>query len=315
MRTLQWIGASNGSGAQDKRTARGPAYFFDYANEYSPFLFANNPPTLIREEVSGTKLEAIPGLVRFNTQLAKLTRESTFPVVIGGDHACAIGTWSGISEKLNGNLGLLWIDAHMDAHTMQTSPSKAVHGMPVATLLGQGSKDLTNLVGKNKIDPRHLVLFGIRSYEPEEKALLQRLGVRVFLMEEIRRRGFAPCWREAIAQVTFGTSGFGITLDLDAIDPIEAPGVGSPAPNGLRSEDILSAIEQTNLHYGASIWSGIEIVEFNPSLDIDDRTCEFIHQCALHIGAKQGLKSPTGGFQLPGHERKTSDGLASARPF
>lgn len=316
MKSVQWIGASCGSGAQDRRTAAGPAYYFDYASENSPYLFFNNPPYFVQEKSSGHKLEALDGLSQFNVELAELVEPALFPCVIGGDHSCAVGTWSGVSRKLRGSLGLLWIDAHMDAHTFQSTPSGAIHGMPVAALLGEGAPSLTQIAGEHaKVRPENLVLFGVRSYEPEEKALLQKFGVRVYGMEEIRQRGFVTTWREAMSIVTQGTSGFGITLDLDALDPHDVPAVGSPVAGGIHQQEILSALDQLSIFYGASQWSGIEIVEFNPNLDVDDQTCEFIHQCVLTVGAKMGLASPSGDLKSRGQQRQDSGRLATARSF
>lgn len=192
--------------------------------------------------------------------------------VFGGDHSCAIGTWNGAAHALGTGapVGLLWIDAHMDAHTPETSPSGALHGMPLACLLGHGIKALCDL-GRPRATllPQHVCLVGVRSYEAGERALLEALGVRIYYMEEIRRRGLPAVMQEARAIVTNGTVGFGVSIDLDALDPIDAPGVGSPEPGGLRRAELVDALDWVRREQA---FLGVEIAEFNPSHDIGDKT-------------------------------------------
>jgi arginase len=204
--------------------------------------------------------------VRLAKRVERVVREGDMPIVVGGDHTCAIGTWKGVAHALadRGLIGLLWIDAHMDAHTPETTESGMLHGMPVACLLGYGYPELTEIAHGAKLDPKCVCLYGVRSYERGEAELLERLGVRVFFMEEIERRGVAETLQEALAIVTCASGGFGITLDLDAIDPGDAPGVGTPAPNGLRGAALVSALAECGGHPGLV---GLEIVEYNPHHD------------------------------------------------
>jgi len=170
--------------------------------------------------------------------------------------------------------GLLWIDAHLDSHTPETSYSGAIHGMPLACLLGRGDKRLLNL-GLNgaQVSAAHTVVLGARSYEPEEFELLQRLGVRIIGEAEIEQRGFAACLDEALAIAAAAPAGFGVTLDLDAIDPHLAPGVGSPEPDGLVTYDVLTA-----MHWiaGQPGLKALEIVEYNPDRDRHGATAGLI---------------------------------------
>lgn len=192
--------------------------------------------------------------------------------VIGGDHTCAIGTWGGAAKALysRGPLGLIWIDAHMDAHTPDTSQSGALHGMPVATLLGYGEDELRHVaMPQPKLKPEHLCVVGVRSFESGEQALLRRLGVRVVHMDEVRARGLDDVLQEAKGIVTTGTDGFGISLDLDAIDPADAPGVGTPAADGLKGAEIVDALARLAQ---TPDFLGAEITELNPHRDIDERT-------------------------------------------
>jgi arginase len=194
-------------------------------------------------------------------------RAGAFPLVIGGDHSCAIGTWSGIAaaRSAQGPLGLLWIDAHLDSHTPQTSHTGLIYGMPLAALLGYGESAFTDCAAPGaKLAPQHVCVLGVRSYEPEERALLDRIGVRVIGMKEIGRRGLANTLAEALAIVRGAAGGYGITIDLDALDPRDAPGVGTPAPGGLRAAELIPAL--------ATVGSdprlcGLEIAEYNPRRD------------------------------------------------
>jgi len=187
--------------------------------------------------------------------------------VIGGDHSTAIGTWSGAARGLagNGRLGMIWIDAHLDAHTPDTSPSGQYHGMPVACLLGHGDAVLTGLAGgKPAVAPGNLCILGARSFEWQEPELLKRLGVRVFHMEEIRARGLGPVMDDAIAVAGAGTAGFGISIDVDALDPNDAPAVGSPVSDGLRVTELSDALRRAS-RTGRVI--GSEVAEFDPELE------------------------------------------------
>lgn len=195
-------------------------------------------------------------------------------LVLGGDHSCAVGTWSGVRLGNPERVGLVWIDAHMDSHTPETTHSGAVHGMPLAALLGYGAPHLTN-IGSNgpKIDPRDVCLVGVRSFEPEEQALLDRLGVRVFFMDEVRRRGIDLVLREAVEHVHKYTSSVGVSIDLDAIDPMDAPGVGSPEHGGIDGAELVKALQSITREVTLV---GAEIVEFNPIRDRGDRTVQLI---------------------------------------
>lgn len=183
------------------------------------------------------------------------------PLVLGGDHTCAIGTWRGVAQA-RGNIGLLWIDAHLDAHTPESSDSGRLHGMPLACLLGEGPAALTGPAPA--VSPHHVAVVGVRSFEPEEAARLAGLGVRVFSMAEIDERGLAAVLKDARDIVARGTAGYGITLDLDALDPRDAPGVGVPVAGGLRSADLLAAL--TSLRDDPELLA-LEIAEYDPLYD------------------------------------------------
>ncbi len=223
--------------------------------------------TSVYYESNERKLLAIDPLVTFSQKLATATREVLESnhqfITIGGDHSCAIGTWSAVADYC-GEFGLIWIDAHMDAHTPQTSLTHNLHGMPVAVLLGQGDARLVGLLGKqSKVKPENIVLIGIRSYEPAEKELLQRLGVKVFEMPDVERLGFDACMRYAIDDFTRRQLRYGISFDLDGLDPTEIVSLGTPEPHGLCLDDVLTRFAQLNLKQ----LIGVEITEYNPVLD------------------------------------------------
>jgi len=190
------------------------------------------------------------------------------PCVIGGDHSCAGGTWTGVARSIEGDLGLVWIDAHMDAHTPGTSHTGRLHGMPLAWLLGEDDDPLYGLA-TGVIEPRHVALIGVRSFEPEERVRLDHLGVRVIYMDEIRTRGIAAVLDEAVAIATRGTAAFGISIDLDVVTPDEAPGVGTPVPDGVSGAELARALERLG---GRPDLAALELVEYSPRLDPTGRT-------------------------------------------
>lgn len=266
---IRIIGVASGIGAQDKGCADGPVAFHRsqawHEVERHPLLDWGG--TLYALDAAGHA--PVARIAELNRRLADRVGEtladSAFPLVIGGDHSIAIGTWSGVARFFGARLGLLWIDAHLDSHTPETSYSGAIHGMPLACLLGWGDKRLLGLgLAGAQLDPRHTVVLGPRSWEAEEAALLARMGVRVIGGEEIGQRGLAACFDEAAAIVSGAKHGYGITLDLDAFDPTNAPGVGSPEPGGLAVREVRAGLQK--LTAGGKL-RALEIVEYNPDRD------------------------------------------------
>lgn len=283
MNSYELIGAASGWGARNRYTEFSP-------EELQKFFLRNNLAwkftTIVKSDASIKKSDipigkpSLPTISSFCVQLAQVTESCTethkIPIIIGGDHSCAIGSWGGIVKAKNayGKFGLIWIDAHMDAHTYNTSPYKAYHGMPVATLLGHGEDELINIGGTAaKISPKNLVLIGIRSFEPEEEKFLRELGVRIYYMSEIEERTFAVIFHEALAYVNKDTLGFGISLDIDAFDPKYVKATGTLEPNGLSPEKVISELKGLMNHPKIS---GFEIAEYNPKLDNDLATAGLI---------------------------------------
>ncbi|HET7773203.1 MAG TPA: arginase [Burkholderiaceae bacterium] len=295
MKTVEFISAEIGEGAQQMGCKFGPARL-RAMGLVTRLRAAGQPaqwgPTVTAHDelLAQGKLAVVQG---FTPELADASHAAAaagrFPVVLGGDHSCAIGTWSGIAQALQpqGALGLIWIDAHLDSHTPATSESGAPHGMPLAALLGHGDAQLTDAFGwRGKLAPEHVVVIGARSYEPGEQALLQQLGVRVMYMPEVAQRGMAACMAEAMERVSRGTAGWGVTLDLDAIDPADAPGVGSPETDGIPAADVLAALRGLADQPGCA---GFELVELNPALDDAEftsaRLCRSLVEAVVLPGA------------------------------
>ncbi len=210
------------------------------------------------------------------------------PLVLGGDHSCAIGTWKGAARALasRGSLGLIWIDAHMDAHTAQTTRSGRVHGMPLACLIGHGDPRLTAIAGGARLDPQRVCLVGVRSFETGEAALLRQLGVRVFFMHEIARRGLHGVMTDAVAIAGSGGA-YGISLDLDALDPRDAPCVGSPVAGGIRGPDLLRSFSRIGRDPALA---GLEVVEYNPHRDRGGATARLASDAITALLAPRTLR-------------------------
>ncbi|QOY85669.1 arginase [Paludibaculum fermentans] len=199
--------------------------------------------------------------------------QGKFPLVLGGDHSVAVGTVSGMAQhfrKKKQKLGVIWLDAHTDMNTPDSSPSGNVHGMPLACLVGYGPKPLTHLYGyAPKVDAKNVVLVGIRDVDLTERPIVKQSGVRVFTMRDIDERGLRSVMEEAVMIASQGTAGIHISLDMDGVDPDEAPGVGTPVRGGFSYREAHLAMEiLSDSHRVRSM----EVVEVNPVLDTANRT-------------------------------------------
>lgn len=220
--------------------------------------------------------QTLEALRRLSAYVRLAIETGHVPVVVGGDHSSAIGTWGAAAEAKHamGNFGLVWIDAHMDAHTYETSSQGKWggwwHGQPVAALTGHGLPEFTHLNGHAvKISPRHLSLIGPHSFEPAEKDYVEAHGIRVYPLEEVRDRGFKPVFDEALARARDGTAAFGLSIDLDAFRPEDAPGVGTAEKKGLNAADVLPILSAVGRLDG---FTALEIAEFNPHNDVQGKT-------------------------------------------
>jgi arginase len=219
-------------------------------------------------------------------KLEEILAAGEMPVILGGDHAIAIPTFSAIAHhyrKQGEEIGLIWFDAHADINTPETSPSGNIHGMPLAILLGHGVPELTGLCGYSpKLNPKYLAHIGARDIDAGERAQIERLGLRkqFFTMSDIDRRGMAACVEDAIAIASAAPGGFAVTFDIDGIDPHFAPGSGTLVRGGANYREAHLTLEMIAEHGGMR---SFEIVEVNPLLDQSNITVEL--GCELILSA------------------------------
>jgi len=195
-------------------------------------------------------------------------KKERIPIVLGGDHSLAMGTIAGVSRfhrEKKEKVGLVWFDAHADANTAETTPTGNIHGMPLAVVLGMGAPELVNLGGScPMVDGSRAALVGIRDVDPAERPNVRASGIGAFTMRDVDERGMRAVMEDAIRRATSGTAGIHVSFDLDAMDPDEAPGVGTPSPGGLSYREAHLAMEM--LADTGKILSA-ELVEVNPILD------------------------------------------------
>ncbi|HYA95145.1 MAG TPA: arginase [Terriglobales bacterium] len=212
------------------------------------------------------------------------------PVVLGGDHSVAAGTVAGVAEffrKQNQKLGLLWIDAHTDINTPESSPSGNVHGMPLAAIMGLGPPELANILGFSpKVAPENCVLVGVRDIDAAEKENVRRAGIEVYTMRDIDERGMRAVMEGALRAAGRGTAGYHVSLDMDWVDPEDAPGVGTPVRGGATYREAHLAMEIIADH---GRLTSFEIVEVNPVIDEHNRTADLAVELTLSIFGKKIL--------------------------
>jgi arginase len=212
------------------------------------------------------------------------------PMVLGGDHSVAAGTVAGVAEfyrRQNQKIGLIWIDAHSDMNTPETSPSGNVHGMPLAALMGLGPAELGNIFNFSpKVRPENCVLVGIRDVDAHEKENIRRVGVEFFTMRDIDERGMRAVMEEALRMAGRGTAGYHVSLDMDWIDPEDAPGVGTPVWGGATYREAHLAMEIIADH-GRLL--SFEIVEVNPVIDEHNQTADLAVELSLSAFGKKIL--------------------------
>jgi arginase len=212
----------------------------------------------------------------------KSLESGALPVVLGGDHSLAAGSVAAsaawVRRTSSRPLGLIWIDAHGDMNTPETTTSGNVHGMPLAALLGNEPAELAAIGSRPSVVPAHTVLVGIRNLDEKEKARIRESGVHVFTMKDIDRDGIAKVAERAIALAADGTGGLHVSLDMDVCDPSIAPGVGTPVKGGLDYREAHMVME---LVADARRLVALDLVEVNPTLDIRNTTAEFATELAL----------------------------------
>ncbi|HEU0124657.1 MAG TPA: arginase [Bryobacteraceae bacterium] len=227
---------------------------------------------------------------RLAEKVERALSQGKAPLILGGDHSIAAGSVSGVANhfrKRGEKIGVLWVDAHTDMNTPQTSPSGNVHGMPLACLVGKGPKELTNLFGFSpKVDPRNVALVGVRDVDLLEATHVKKSGVRAFTMRDIDERGLPRVMEEALAVTSAGTVGLHLSFDMDSVDPDEAPGVGTPVRGGITYREAHLAME---LVADAARLVSLEVVEVNPVLDVANRTADLAVELMMSALGKRIL--------------------------
>lgn len=233
-----------------------------------------------RQKIRNPRLKYLDEIIKTSKLLAdkveKVLEKGNFPVCIGGDHSIALGTISGIAsfcKKRKYRLGVIWIDAHSDMNTDETSPSGNIHGMPLASLLGLGCDELVNLLGFSpKLNPENCILIGIRSIDEAEKINIKKLKVPIYTMNDIDKLGIHRIIAKVLKQFREKVDHIHISFDVDSVDPSVAPGVGTPIPGGLSYREAHLLME-TIVECGCM--SSLEVAELNPILDHKNQSAVF----------------------------------------
>ena len=220
----------------------------------------------------------------------KTLDEGLIPLVLGGDHSIAVGTTAGVADHFNAQskrIGMIWLDAHGDMNTPESSPSGNVHGMPLASIMGSGPPQLVGLASiKPMVEPRNVVLVGIRELDSKERRFAKESGVHVFTMRDLDERGMREVMAEALRFATDDTAGIAVSLDMDFVDPSDAPGVGTPVRGGATYREAHLAMEMiADSHSMVSF----ELVEINPVIDLHNATALLGVELVLSVLGKKIL--------------------------
>lgn len=243
-------------------------------------------------ERSSPRAHFLPQIAEAAEELAVMVEaaleEDALPVILGGDHSIAIGSVAGIASffrKREQKIGVIWLDAHTDVNTPETSPSGNIHGMPLAALLGYGARELTHVAGfAPKVLPENVAVIGARSIDPGEREFVKSKGVRVFPMSELDERGFPAVIAEAVKIAYTNTAGIHVTMDMDFIDPFYAPGVGTPERGGATYREGHLAMEK--IADSGRVLS-VELTEVNPVYDISNQTAQLAVELILSALGKR----------------------------
>jgi arginase len=232
------------------------------------------------QEVGDTEMRYLPEIKRVSELLATKVEEALsadgFPLVLGGDHSMSIGSLAGIGaycKRKNKKLGVVWVDAHPDMNTPETSPSGNIHGMPLAVAMGYGAKELTSISGDfPKVQPKNVVIIGARDIDKGEAQLIKKLKVNTYTMYEIDKSGVYKIMKEIVEEMQKRVDHLHVSFDVDSVDPSIAPGVGTPVSGGLSYREahfIMEALAETGMV------ASMDVAEVNPILDEHNRTAIF----------------------------------------
>ncbi|MEK6409176.1 MAG: arginase [Acidobacteriota bacterium] len=259
-------------------------------------LDAGNVHVRPAESIERTSPRAhfLPQIAEAAEELAAMVEaaleDGALPVILGGDHSIAIGSVAGVASfyrKRNKRVGIVWLDAHTDVNTPETSPSGNIHGMPLAALLGRGARELTHVAGfAPKVLPENVAVIGARSIDPGERDFIRSTGIRVFSMSELDERGLPDVVAEAVEIASLNTAGFHVTMDMDFIDPFYAPGVGTPERGGATYRESHLAMEK--IADSGRVLS-VELTEVNPVFDTANQTAQLAVELILSALGKKIL--------------------------
>ncbi len=247
-------------------------------------------PEMVEKKGELRHLAAVRGVCEEVTGRAEvMISEGTFPIFLGGDHSISIGTVSGIARS-SGRTGVIWLDAHADFNTPETSPSGNIHGMPLSALTGRGHPDLVAIGGEGaSVRTEDVVVLGLRSVDEKERGLLLETGIRVYTMKEIDAYGIARIVRRALGDLSH-LERIHLSFDLDVVDPDVAPGVGTPVRGGLTYREAHLVMELIN---EAGIVTSLDVVEVNPILDYSNGTAELAVELVASLMGRQIIGVPS----------------------
>lgn len=246
------------------------------------------------QDMAEPKLKYLPEIAEMSAVLASRVEsvldDGDFPLILGGDHSMSVGSLAGIGahcKKHNKTLGVIWIDAHADMNTAETTPSGNIHGMPVAIAMGIGHPSLTSLGGDfPKLDPRNLAIVGLRSIDPGERDLIKELGVAAYTMFDVDKLGMYEIASRVLEDMARSVDHLHISFDVDGVDPSVAPGVGTPVPGGLTFRETHLFMEMISQ---VEAYASLEVAEVNPILDVRNSTAEFAADVVISSMGKRIL--------------------------
>lgn len=280
MKTIGLLGVPMDLGQERRGVDMGPSAIryagveqclldLNYAvTDYGDIVVQGRCPSQVGDKNLKNLTSVVEANLNVKESVLRMLSDGVFPLILGGDHSISIGTLAAINDSKK-NIGVIWYDAHGDLNIPETSPSGNIHGMPLAVNLGLGHSLLTS-IGSSNIKPENIVLIGIRSLDDGEKALIHKLGIKAFTMHEIDKLGMTTVMEQTIEHLK-GVDGVHLSLDLDALDPIECPGVGTPVRGGITYRESHLAME---LLADSNLITSAEFVEVNPILDDRNKTAE-----------------------------------------
>lgn len=301
-RTIRLIGFPSDLGAGRRGVDMGPSALriagISGALEALGYRVSDGGDVAVRgqevQRIRNQRLKYLPEIARASrllaAQVAQALREGAFPIVLGGDHSLGIGSVAGVSawcREHGKRLGIVWIDAHADMNTPETTPSGNIHGMPLAVAMGFGSERLTSIEGFSpKVVPEHVALVGVRSVDPGERELIARLPMLVYPMPEIDKRGIHSVIEEVLDRFRRTVDHVHVSFDLDSVDPSLAPGVGTPVSGGLTFREAHLAME---ILAESGMVGSLDVAEVNPILDVRNATAQFAVEIVASLLGKRIL--------------------------